>query len=128
MTAILKIIHVGTAFVSIALFAWRWRLALRNSPLLRRRWLINLPRANDSLLLAAAIGLAVRTGQNPFLLPWLEAKLLALLLYIVLGTLALRAWNQSLRRAAGVAALATVLYIVSVAVAKDARGFLLALE
>lgn len=128
MYAALKTIHVASVVLSIALFAWRWRLALKNSPLLRQRWLINLPRANDTLLLAAALALAFVTGQNPLVVPWLVAKLLALVLYIVLGTLALKAWNQSLRRATGLAALATVLYIVSVAISKDARGFFIALE
>ncbi len=128
MYAALKIVHASAAALSIALFVWRWRLALARSQLLRQRWLINLPRANDTLLLAAAIALVVVSGQNPLVVPWLQAKLLALLLYIVLGTLALKPWSLALRRGAGVAALITVFYIVSVAITKDARGFLVALE
>jgi len=128
MYATLKIIHVASALLSVSLFGWRWHLALKNSQLLQRRWLVLLPRFNDSLLLAAAIALTLLTGQYPFVAPWLTAKLLALLLYILLGSLALRAWRLSLRRSAGVAALATALYIVSVAVTKDAKGFFLALE
>ena len=128
MYATLKIIHVASALLSIALFAWRWQLALGNSRLLQRRWLVLLPRINDSVLLAAAIGLVLWTTQYPLVNSWLMAKLVALLIYILLGTLALKAWHLSVRRVAGVAALATVAYTVSVAMTKDARGFLLALE
>jgi len=128
MYASLKFVHVASAFLSIGLFVWRWRLALKNSQLLQRRWLVLLPRINDSVLLAAAIALALWSGQYPLVAPWLTVKLLALLLYVLLGTLALKAWRLSLRRGAGVAALAVALYIVSVAIAKDPRGFLLALE
>jgi len=128
MYATLKIVHIASALLSICLFAWRWQLGLKNSQLLQRRWLVLLPRINDSVLLAAAIALVLLTGNYPFVAPWLTAKLLALLLYILLGSLALRAWHLSVRRSAGVAAMATALYIVSVAISKDARGFFLALE
>ena len=128
MYAALKLLHIGTVLLSVGLFAGRWWLALDNSPLLQRRWLRLLPRYNDSVLLAAASGMVYLSGQYPWVAPWLTAKLLGLLLYIVLGTLALKAWRLSVRRIAGVAALATALYIVSVAISKNAWGFLLALE
>jgi uncharacterized membrane protein SirB2 len=115
----LKLVHVGSALVSIAGFvlrgAWMWR----GSPLLRARATRVLPHVVDSILLASAIALALRSAQYPFVQPWLTAKLLALLLYIVLGSLALkRAPTRAARAAAGLAALAVFLYIVAVAMTR----------
>lgn len=124
MYAALKLLHVGCVILSIALFAWRWQLAIRGSALLRRRWLKILPHINDSLLLAAAVGLAILSGQYPLVEAWLTAKLLGLVAYICIAAVALRARRIGLRWGAGLAALSTALYIVSVALSKNSRGFL----
>lgn len=120
----LKLLHVSCVVLSITLFVWRWHLALRDSALLHRKWLKLLPRYNDSLLLAAAVGLVILSGQYPLVHAWLTAKVLALVAYIGLGTLALRAGPVWLRWSAGLAALVTASYIVSVALSKDPRGLL----
>ncbi|MCX7170214.1 MAG: SirB2 family protein [Proteobacteria bacterium] len=120
----LKLLHVACVVLSITLFVWRWHLALHDSALLRRKWLRLLPRFNDSLLLAAAVGLVALSGQYPLMHAWLTAKVLALLAYIGLGTLALRSSRAAVRWGAGLAALGTALYIVSVALSKDPRGLL----
>lgn len=122
----LKLLHVACVVLSITLFAWRWHLALHDSALLRQKWLRLLPRFNDSLLLAAAVGLVTLSGQYPLVHAWLTAKVLALLAYIGFGTLALRARRVWVRRSAGLAALSTALYIVSVALTKDPLGLLTA--
>jgi uncharacterized membrane protein SirB2 len=55
---------------------------------------------------------------------WLSVKVGALLLYIVLGSIALkRGRSKPVRAAAYVAALATFAYIVGVAVTKNPRLF-----
>ncbi len=124
----LKIIHASCALFSVSLFAWRWQLALKNSPLLQARWLRLLPRVVDSLLIGAALALVMWSAKYPFSTPWVTAKFVGLLLYILLGTLAIKSWRLSMRRGAGVAALATAVYIISVAISKDPRGIFLALE
>ena len=56
---------------------------------------------------------------------WLTAKVLALIAYIILGSIALkRGSTKAIRALAWVAALATFGYIVSVALTHDPRGFL----
>ena len=78
----------------------------------------------DRKLLAAALGLAVTSGQYPFVAPWLTAKLAGLLLYIVLGALALRPGRPKwLRALAFAAALTTVAWVVSVALTRQPAGF-----
>jgi uncharacterized membrane protein SirB2 len=75
---------------------------------------------NDSLLLGAAITLALISHQYPMQQPWLTAKLVALVAYVVLGSMALRAEASALRqRLSYAAALATVAYIVGVALTRS---------
>lgn len=113
---VLRHLHMGAAFFSIFLFVFRGSLALANYEW--RRWQILrwLPHVNDTVLLGAAIGLAIWSGQYPLEQSWLTAKVLALVLYVILGKHALRQGLSQRHRVAWlVAALATVIYIVSVA-------------
>ena len=54
------------------------------------RWIRVLPHINDTVLLSAAVGLVLMSGQYPFVDAWLTAKVLGLTAYIILGSLALR--------------------------------------
>jgi uncharacterized membrane protein SirB2 len=115
----LKHFHMGCAGLSGALFLLRGTWMLRASPMLQAKWVRIAPHVVDTLLLASAIGLAVWSHQYPGQQPWLTAKLLALLGYIVLGTIALkRGRTKGQRQAAFAAALALFAYIVTVAVTK----------
>ena len=116
----LRVTHVATVAVTIALFALRGVWMLRASPLLGRRWVRVVPHVNDTLLLASGIALAVLTGRTPWAQPWLAAKLVGLVVYIALGTLALkRGRSRAGRAAAFAAALLAVAYIVAVAVTRQ---------
>ena len=115
----LKHVHMGCAALSGTLFLLRGGWMLRASPMLQQRWVRIAPHIVDTLLLASAIGLAVWSRQYPGQQPWLTAKVLALLAYIVLGTIALKRGRTPLqRRAAFGAALVVFVYIVMVAVTK----------
>jgi uncharacterized membrane protein SirB2 len=111
--------------LSIAGFALRGALMLGESALLRARFVRIAPHVVDTALLASAAWLAWSLQQYPFVHGWLTAKVLGLLAYIVLGSIALkRGRTPRLRAVAFVAALATAGYIVSVALTHDARGVL----
>jgi uncharacterized membrane protein SirB2 len=87
------------------------------SPQLQRRWVSIVPHVIDTILLASAIALTVLIQQYPLVNGWLTAKVLALVIYIGLGTLALkRGKTKTVRTAAWLAALLTFGYIVAVAV------------
>jgi uncharacterized membrane protein SirB2 len=121
---LLKQLHIACAVLSIVGFAARGVLMLRESRLLQARFVRMAPHAVDTVLLASAIALAWRSGQFPFAQGWLTAKVLALAAYIVLGTIALKPGRSpTVRRAAFTLALATVLYIVSVALTRDPWGY-----
>lgn len=98
---------------------------LIDSPRLQAKWARVVPHINDSVLLVTAIALAVMIGQSPHSHGWLAAKVIGLLLYIVIGTIALkRGRTKAIRTAAFVAALLTVAYIVAVAVTRNPLPFL----
>lgn len=120
----LKNVHVLTALISLTLFVLRGVWMLRESPKLQQRWVKIVPHINDTVLLLTAIAMTVMIGQYPFVNDWLTAKLLALLLYIILGTIALkRGRSKQIRLFAWLGALLTFAYIVSVALSKSAWGF-----
>ncbi|WP_323744809.1 SirB2 family protein [Noviherbaspirillum soli] len=115
----LKHLHMSCAALSGALFLLRGLWMLQDSPRLRQRWVRTLPHLIDTVLLASAVALAVWSAQYPLAQPWLTAKVCALLLYIVLGSVALkRGRSNGIRAAAFLAALATFAYIVAVALSK----------
>lgn len=116
----LKLIHVSAVYLSGAGFVLRGMWMLMGSPLLKARLTRILPHIVDTVLLGSAILLALRIYQYPFTHGWLTAKVLALLLYIVLGTVALkRGRTRRLRIVSFVLALATFLYILAVAVTRN---------
>lgn len=118
-------LHMGCAALSGALFLLRGLWMLRASPMLERRWVKVVPHLVDSTLLASALVMVVWSGQIPFAQPWLGAKVTALVLYIVLGTIALkRGRTLPIRAAALVAALACFGYIVAVAVTRQVIPFI----
>jgi uncharacterized membrane protein SirB2 len=118
--ALLKLIHVGTVYITFGLFLVRGIWMLIDSPRLQDRWVRVVPHLNDTLLLTAAIAMLVVGGHNPLEQPWLLVKIAGLLLYIGLGTLALKRGKTKAQRATYfVAALATIGYIIAVAVTKQ---------
>ena len=118
---LIKHLHITLAVVSGSFFLLRGLWMLGESPMLRQRWVRTLPHVVDTLLLASALVLVVWSGQYPFGQNWLTAKVLALVAYIGLGTLALkRGKTPNVRRFALLAALATFAYIVAVALTRQA--------
>jgi uncharacterized membrane protein SirB2 len=122
--ATIKAVHVGTVAASYALFVLRGVWMIRGSSVLQARWVKIVPHVVDTVLLASAIALAAAIREYPFVAGRLTAKVVALILYIALGTVALkRGRSKRTRIAAWVAAQAVFLYIVMVAVTRNPWGF-----
>ena len=85
----IKPAHVGLVTLSGTLFAVRGLAVLAQQPWpMRRAWRL-LSYGIDTLLLTAGVLLWATLQLNPVHDSWLGAKLLLLLVYIVLGSLAL---------------------------------------
>jgi uncharacterized membrane protein SirB2 len=94
---------------------------------LQRRWTKVVPHIVDTALLVSAIALVWQLGGLQALRTqnWLLAKIVALLAYIALGSIALKRGRTLRRRViAFFAAIAVFGYIVSVAITKSPYGFM----
>jgi uncharacterized membrane protein SirB2 len=119
--ALLKSIHLATIAITLSLFLLRGVWRLMESPRLEQKWVRIVPHTNDVLLLASAIGMLIVARLNPLDHGWIMAKILALLAYIVLGTIALKRGKTPLQRnLAFIGALAVFAYMLAVAVSKQA--------
>lgn len=115
-----KHVHVTTVVVSGCLFFVRGLWVMVDSPWLRRRWVRIVPHVIDTVLLLSAIALMVLIQQYPLVHHWLTAKVVALLAYIGLGTIAItRGKNRNIRFAAWITALFIYAYIIAVALKRN---------
>ena len=120
-----KTIHQTAVALSFAGFFARGCGALAQAPWVRSRVAKTVPHVVDTLLLGSALTLAWMLRLNPANTPWLLAKIVALLAYIVLGAVALRPGRSlRVRGMAWGAALLSFGYIVSVALTKSPLGFI----
>ena len=116
----IKHLHMTCAALSGTFFFIRGIWMLRDSPRLQQRWVKTAPHIIDTVLLGSALTMAVWSSQYPFVQNWLTAKLLALVAYILLGTIALkRGKTKTVRTIAFVAALAVFAYIIKVAITRQ---------
>jgi uncharacterized membrane protein SirB2 len=116
----LKSLHVAAVAISIGLFLIRGGLSLASSPRLQARFFRVVPHLVDTVLLASAVLLTLVLHQYPFVNGWLTAKLLALIAYVVLGSIAIRhGRTPAIRAVALLAALLVVGYIVATALHHD---------
>jgi uncharacterized membrane protein SirB2 len=119
----IKWVHVAAVICSGLLFALRG-----GAQILGARWTMAAPLrflsyGIDTALLTAALMLATILHQYPFVHAWLTVKVLLLVVYIVLGTFALkRGRTAGVRIACYLSALAVYLFIASVARLHDPRG------
>jgi uncharacterized membrane protein SirB2 len=119
----IKWVHVAAVIVSGSLFALRGAGTLSGASWPLWAPLRYLTYTIDTVLLTAALMLATILHQYPFVHAWLTVKVLLLVLYIVLGTLALRRARRPRTRAlCYVAALLVYLFIISVARAHQPLG------
>jgi len=122
---ITKSIHLICIVLSFSGFFVRGIWMLQGSAKLRQRWVKTAPHIIDTLLLASAIVLAVQMQISPLVHTWLMAKIIALLVYIGAGMVALRfGRSRNVRLGAWVFGLLMFLYIVSVAFSKSVLGWL----
>lgn len=113
----LKYFHIGCVLLSYTLFFLRGVWMLRGSATLQQRWVKVIPHIVDTALLLSAVTIAFMLSFSPLSSTWLMAKIVALLLYILLGTIALkRGRTKKIRLTAWLSAQLVFIYIVTVAI------------
>lgn len=118
--------HITTVLFSGALFLLRG-LALN---VFDARWAMAAPLRYlsytiDTVLLATALLLTTIVQQYPFVHDWLTVKVILLVIYIVLGSFALKRGKTKRQKiVCWIAALLIYAYIISVARAHHPLGFL----
>lgn len=116
----LKLVHVSCVVISGSLFVYRYARLSRHPDRALPKPLKVLPHINDTVLLSCAIGMLSLIGLNPFTTPWLLAKMVALVVYIVLGAICMRSLPGSRRQSVSfVAAISVFAYILLVGLNKQ---------
>jgi len=114
---LVKTVHISCVASSYMLFFLRGIWSLNGSAIMSQRWIRIVPHVVDTLLIVSAITLAFSIHQYPFVDAWLSAKVIALLLYIGLGFVALKyGRSKTVRLSAWITAQLVFAYIVLVAI------------
>ncbi len=122
MYAGLKHSHMLFITISIVLFQLRFFLKSFNKPIAKPLKII--PHVNDTLLLVTGITMAYQANINPMVHNWLLAKIVALVLYIAFGAIALKSSGIKSKLSYIVA---TVLFVFMVLTALKKQPFLFGL-
>ena len=113
-------LHILTVCISISLFLLRSVWVFKMDARLQLRWVKILPHVNDSLLLTAGVTLAVITQQNPLVQTWLTAKIVALVMYILLGMMVIKGKKSKTTKIIYLfLSVCCFIYIVLVAISKS---------
>ena len=120
-----KHLHISLVLVSICLFCIRFHWSYTGAQYLNKKWVKVLPHCIDTTLLLCGIYLMVAAELWPNEQPWLLTKLLALIIYIILGSFAIKySKTQRMKVLAGSAAILTFIYMVNVAISHNPFVFL----
>ncbi|AHN99594.1 SirB family protein [Salmonella enterica subsp. enterica serovar Enteritidis] len=121
--AMLLTLHLICVALSVSLFVARYWWRYCGHALAAARWTRIVPPVIDTLLLLSGIGLIVKTHILPFTESgsWLTGKLFGVIIYIVLGFIALdyrQARSQQARFIAFPLALVVLYIIIKLATTK----------
>lgn len=121
----IKAVHIAAVTASGLLFLVRGAAVQLGASWAMAAPLRYLSYTMDTVLLTAALMLATILHQFPFVQGWLTAKVLLLVCYVVLGSLALkRGRTQGVRTSCWIAALLVYLFMVSIARAHHPLGII----
>ena len=121
MYMFLKHLHLTTIAISVTLLVLRFIGSMLHASVMQKRWVKIIPHINDTILLLTGVGLIAVTGFYPFtpLSAWLTEKLLGVVIYILLGFVALREGkNKAIRTFALLGALGWIWLIAQMAMTK----------
>lgn len=120
-----KYAHLSLAILSIAGFLLRGFWMMTGSVLLGHKAVRIVPHVVDTLFFASGVALVVQLALPVMQSPWLLAKFAGLVVYIILGAIALRRGpTMPVRQLAFVGAMSAFAYIVGAAVSKSPASWI----
>lgn len=120
----IKTLHISCVFLSFSGFFLRGIWMLFDSAMLANKWVKIVPHIVDSVLLLSALSMVYMQSLSILQNDWLLVKIAALLVYILLGMIALKCGKtKQIKVIAWCSGLVVFLYIVSVALNKSVEGF-----
>lgn len=126
---LIKNIHALSAVVTITGFILRGYWMVTGSDKLQHRMTRTAPHIVDTVFLSSGIAMVAMLSLNPFSQSWLVAKFTGLIIYILLGTVAIRRGSTlQIRMIAFVGALSVFAYVVGVALSKSPASWLVFLS
>jgi len=121
MYMIVKHSHLTLMLLSVSFLIIRVLASTQNAQWLQQKWAKIAPHIIDTLLLISAIILMTLISQYPIVDHWVSAKVVALIAYIGLGTLAFKGNKSALTKIFFLLLALTVIgYMIAVAVTKHA--------
>ncbi|SRR5690554_5507996 len=112
---LIKHLHVTAAALSIIFFVIRAYWSVTENGMLQKKFVKIAPHIIDTVLLVAAILLSMMLGAAAAQ-PWVLTKIVLLIVYIGVGTIAIkRGRTPTTRAVAAIIAVAVFIYIVGVA-------------
>jgi uncharacterized membrane protein SirB2 len=115
----IKHLHMSAAVLSILFFVVRAYWSVTSSGLLQRKFVRIAPHVVDTVLLVCGLILAGMLGAAA-MQPWILTKIVLLVLYIGVGTVAIkRGKTATTRGVAAVIAVGIFAYIMGVAIRHD---------
>jgi len=118
--ALVKQLHVALAVLTAVSFCLRAYWMLARSPHLTASWSRWLPHVIDALLFLTGLSMAIGLSLSPQAHPWLAIKLVAIVVYVVIGSIALKRGRTYRQRVlALLLSLPVLAYIYAVALHHD---------
>ena len=113
---VIKHIHVVFVLLTFLSFSTRVYWMYADSPLLRNKAVKIIPHIIDTLLLLSGLVMAVMYYGAFYRQPWLVIKLFCVVIYIILGMVALKSGKtRAIRLSAAVGAWLVFFYIIYIA-------------
>jgi uncharacterized membrane protein SirB2 len=123
---LVKQLHVALAVLTACSFCVRGYWMLARSPALQTSWSRWLPHVIDALLFLTGVTMAIGLSISPHAHPWLAMKLLAIVVYIVIGSIALKRGRSYRQRVvAFVLSVMVLAFVFAVALRHDPSGGLI---
>ena len=125
MYAYLKLLHVTLAIVSVSGFILRAWWSVNESPLLKTKLARVAPHVVDTLFLLAGVAMIGTVSLPVLSTPWLLAKFAGLVIYILVGTVAIkRGKTREIRLTASILAVGIFAWVVGISVRKSPLSWL----